>query len=64
MIIIRSFYNSVLSSKGDIFEDCRITQKLFRKVLLVDLLDIATKLEREFFSQNDRSGERSRKEGC
>lgn len=46
-----AFYNSVLSSEGDIFKGCHITRESFSKVLLSELLKAASKLDGLSISQ-------------
>lgn len=41
-----AFYNKVLSTEGDTFEDCTVAWMLFKKALLNRLWDAASKLEK------------------
>lgn len=48
---VKAFYNSVLSSEGDIFEGYQITSELYRNTLLVGLLETVSTLSGWFVSQ-------------
>lgn len=47
----KTIYNNVLSFEGDIFKGCQIRQKYFKKVLLAEHLEAASKIEGMSVSQ-------------